>query len=242
MNDHSSHLSEYKVLSFDCYGTLIDWESGILAALQPLRDRHDGTLADDEWLEMHARLESRQQKSTPTMPYSRILSVVYRRLSEFLGLSTDWDECERYGNSVGSWPIFPDTTDALRRLKETHALVILSNVDNRSFSRSNELLGIAFDAIYTAEDIGSYKPDMANFQYMLHTLSDTGVKNHQVLHVAESMFHDHVPARQVPLDNCWIHRRWERSGYGATMNPGNDADYNFRFTSMAEFADAVMDG
>lgn len=231
---------DYSTLTFDCYGTLIDWETGILAGLRPLRDRHPGAPGDDELLEIHARHESRQQSRTPAMLYSRLLAVVYRRVAEELGIPASWEECEHYGKSVRNWPAFPDSHDSLRRLKERFSLVILSNVDNASFAHSNRLLNVAFTAIYTAEDIGSYKPDPANFHYMLQNLADNGTARKDILHVAESMFHDHVPANSMSLSNCWIHRRWQKGGYGATSIPENDAGYLYRFTSMAEFADAIL--
>ena len=137
-----------------------------------------------------------------------------------------------------NWPAFSDTAGALQYLKKYYKLVILSNVDNESFSFSNQKLGVAFDAIYTAEDVGSYKPASANFKYMLDKLKSLGVTQSEVLHTAESMFHDHKPANAIGLASCWIYRRHNDQGFGATMNPGEMPKYDFRFTSMAELAKA----
>lgn len=232
------NLREFKVLTFDCYGTLIDWESGMIAALTPLTKRLGGTLTRDKILEAHARHESSQQRQTPSKRYGELLAVVYRRLAEEWNLPVSWDECVRYGNSVGNWPAFPDTSDALKYLKQHYKLVILSNVDNESFAASNARLGVEFDAIYSAEDIGSYKPSDANFEYMLRMLKSRGFEKSDILHTAESMFHDHAPANRHGLASCWIYRRHEQEGFGATMHPGEMPHYDFCFNSMGEMAKA----
>jgi 2-haloalkanoic acid dehalogenase type II len=129
----------------------------------------------------------------------------------------------------------------LQYLKKHYKLVILSNVDNESFSFSNQKLGVEFDAIYTAEDIGSYKPSLGNFEYMLKQLRTIGVKADEILHTAESLFHDHKPANQVGLASCWIYRRRNDKGFGATMDPGAMPRYDFQFTSLSELAEAHQD-
>lgn len=236
------NLSDFKVLTFDCYGTLIDWESGMVAGLKPLTDRiaaRDGRPLDrNAILEAHARQESFHQRQTPAKTYSDLLACVYRRLAEEWGLSVSWDEALGYGRSVENWPAFADSAEALAYLKAHFKLVILSNVDNASFAHSNTRLGVEFDAIYTAEDVGSYKPADANFAYMLDKLGSRGIGSGDILHTAESMFHDHVPANRHGLRNCWIYRRHADEGFGATMHPGDMPDYDFRFTSMAAMVEA----
>lgn len=231
-------LTDFKVLTFDCYGTLIDWESGIRSGLAPLTDRLERNLTPNEILEAHARYESNQQRQTPAKPYQELLAVVYRRLAEEWGLSVPWDECLRYGRSVKDWPAFPDSAEALQYLKQHYKLVILSNVDNQSFAASNRKLGVDFDAVYTAEDIGSYKPADANFQYLLTMLRALGFGKSDILHTAESLFHDHAAANRHGLKSCWIYRRHGREGFGATMSPGATPGYDFRFNSLAEMVEA----
>lgn len=231
-------LTDFKALTFDCYGTLIDWESGMVAALRPLTGRASRQLTRDEILEAHARHESFQQAQTPAMPYRDLLAIVHKRLAEDWGVAATWDECVAYGRSVGDWPAFPDSVEALRYLKQHFRLVILSNVDNASFARSNIRLDVAFDAICTAEDVGSYKPSQRNFAYMLKRLEGLGVTSGQTLHVAESLFHDHAPANVAGLSSCWIYRRHAQQGFGATMNPGQMPRHDFKFTSMAGLAEA----
>lgn len=231
-------LIDYKVLAFDVYGTLIDWESGMVNALRPLTDKLGGKMARDEILEAHAYHESTTQRWTPAKKYSDLLATVYRRLAEEWGVEVTWEECRAYGLSVQQWPAFDDSRDALRYLKQHFKLVVLTNTDNTSFSGSNARLGVTFDGVYTAEDIGSYKPADRNFTYMLETLARQGIGKDDILHTAESMFHDHAPANKHGLANCWIYRRHDKTGFGATMNPGEMPSYNFRFNSMAELVEA----
>lgn len=231
-------LTDFKVLTFDCYGTLVDWETGMVEALKPLTSKVGRTLLRDEILSAHARYESSQQVQTPTKLYRDLLPVVYRRLAEEWGVTVDWSECIAYGRSVKQWPAFSDSASSLRYLKGHYKLVILSNVDNESFAASNEKLEVAFDAIYTAEDIGSYKPSGRNFDYMLAKLEALGIQKHEILHTAESMFHDHRPANEHGLASCWIYRRFDQEGFGATVDPGQMPKYDFRFNSMADLTKA----
>lgn len=231
-------LSDYKVLTFDCYGTLIDWESGMIVALGPLTQRVDHLLHRNEILQAHAHHESVQQAQTPNKPYDQILAIVYKRLAEQWGVGTSHEECMAYGRSVRAWPAFSDSMEALRYLKRFYKLVILSNVNNASFAVSNARLGVEFDAVITAEDAGSYKPSLANFHYMLDRLSNMGIGKGEILHTAESLFHDHKPANEIGLASCWIHRRHAEEGFGATMDPGSIPKYDFHFTDMAEMAKA----
>ena len=189
-------LTDFKALTFDCYGTLIDWETGMIEALKPLTSKVGRTLSRNEILTAHARHKSSQQVQTPAKLYRDLLPVVYRRLAEEWGIVVDWSECVAYGRSVKDWPAFSNSAGALQYLKRHYKLVILSNVDNESFAASNEKLAVDFDAVYTAEDIGSYKPSDRNFDYMLAKLETLGIQKHEILHTAESMFHDHGPANQ----------------------------------------------
>lgn len=235
-------LSDFDVLTFDCYGTLIDWESGLYAALAPLLARAGGGLSRDEVLEAFARHESRQQALTPAMAYSDLLAEVHGQLAAEWGVPRDPAEDARFGGSIGDWPAFPDTTEALRYLKQHFRLVILSNVDRASFQATNQRLGVTFDAIHTAQDIGSYKPDPRNFAYLLDRLRAQGVAREKVLHVAQSLFHDHAPANAVGLASAWIDRRHDAGGWGATAPVSADVRYDFRFTSLGALAEAHRAG
>ena len=231
-------LSDFEVLTFDCYGTLIDWESGMVEALSSLVEKAGGTLGRNDILAAHARHESAQQRQTPGMAYRDLLAVVHKRLAEEWGVPVAWDDCVAYGRSVERWPAFPDSVAALGYLKRHFKLVILSNVDNASFAASNRRLEVDFDAVYTAEDIGAYKPSDRNFDYMIARLAQLGHGKETILHTAESLFHDHVPSNRHGLKSCWIYRRHGDEGFGATMAPEEMPHTDFRFDSMAELAEA----
>lgn len=231
-------LTDFKALTFDVYGTLIDWESGMIEGLKGLTARVGRDLSRDEILEAHARHESSQQKYTPAKKYSELLQIVYKRLAEEWGVPFTREECVEYGESVKKWPAFPDSEGALQYLKKHYKLIVLTNTDNDSFAASNRKLGVDFDGSYTAEDVGSYKPASRNFDYMLEKLASLGLQKSDVLHTAESMFHDHGPANAYGLANCWIYRRHDQKGFGATMNPGEMPKYDFQFNSMADLVKA----
>jgi 2-haloalkanoic acid dehalogenase type II len=235
-------LTDFKVLTFDCYGTLIDWESGMIEGLRPLTGKVGRPLSRNEILEAHAFHESTQQIQTPARPYAELLAIVYKRLAEQWGVPVTLEECVAYGRTVGNWPAFEDSAGALQYLKKFYKLVILSNVDNTSFAASNRRLQVTFDAIITAEDAGSYKPSPRNFEYMLQRLGaglgGEAIGREQILHTAESMFHDHKPANEFGLASCWIYRRHKDQGFGATMNPGTMPHVDFQFNSMADLVKA----
>lgn len=234
----SKNLTDYKVLTFDCYGTLIDWESGIFTALQPLLAGIADAPGRDAALEAFARHETEQERTTPSMLYPHLLTAVHARLRDDWGVGDSADLDRRFGESVGNWPAFPDSAAALAYLKQHYQLVILSNVDRAGFAASNAKLGVEFDAIFTAEDIGSYKPDARNFEYMLEHLQERGVGKDDILHTAQSLHHDHVQATAFGLATNWIDRRRDSEGYGATLPPAADVRIDFHFPSMAAFAEA----
>ncbi len=239
-------LTDYRVLTFDCYGTLIDWEQGIWDALQPLIMRNPGSRhTRDDALRAFAQCESRQERATPGLRYPELLTRVHGRIAERFDLKTDDELDAAFGASVPHWPAFPDTADALRTLKQHFKLVILSNVHRDGIAASNRKLGVAFDAIYTAEDIGSYKPANATFEHLLaHLKSDLSLDPPDVLHTAQSLFHDHVPARKFGLATAWIDRQRlsEGGSWGATERVEAIPKTDFVFFSLGEMAEAVEGG
>ena len=165
-------LTDYAVLTFDCYGTLIDWKIGLFAALGPLMARSGARQTRDEVLEAFGRREAAQQALTPSMPYTALLAEVHGQLATGWGVARDAVEDARFGSSVADWPAFDDTVEALKYLKQHFQLVILSNVDRISFNATNQHLGIELNAIYTAQDAGCYKPDLRIFTYLLDRLAE----------------------------------------------------------------------
>ena len=236
-------LTDYSVLTFDCYGTLIDWESGIWAALQPLVSANSPSgLSRDQALHMFNQFEASQQAASPKMSYPGVLECVHHSHANHFGLETSRELDEAFSSSVPSWPAFPDSSEALDLLSRHFSLVILSNVDRAGFAASNAKLGVEFDAIYTAEDIGSYKPDPANFDFMLaHLASDLGHRKQDLIHTAQSVRHDHVPARALGLANVWIdrHRTSQTSDWGEVGSATPFVRTDRIFFSMAEMAAAV---
>ena len=236
-------LHNYAALTFDCYGTLIDWESGIWDALQPLlRTQETPHINRTIALNAFAEKEAIPESETPGMTYPLLLAHVHKRIASKLTLETTPALDQAFGQSVPLWPVFPDSVEALRILKNHYTLVILSNVHTAGFSASNRKLGVKFDGIYTAEIIGTYKPDIRNFEYMLQRLKDDHqIQPHEILHTAQSLHHDHVPARSIGLANAWIDRQRlsENGGWGATAEVDNLPETDFIFFSLQEMADAV---
>jgi 2-haloalkanoic acid dehalogenase type II len=229
-------LSQFKALSFDCYGTLIDWEAGLAHALEPLRSQVG--VSQDDILEAFGDVEHEVEEERPGARYSELLTIVHARLARRFGLPANEDAAHDFGQSVGDWPAFPDSATALRYLKRHFELIILSNVDRASFAKSNERLGVEFDRVFTAEEIGSYKPDLRNFEYLLERLGENGLEKGELLHVAQSLFHDHAPANRFGIASAWIDRRHDKHGGGATKVPEPMPHFDFRFTSLEELAAA----
>jgi 2-haloacid dehalogenase len=230
-------LTDFKVLSFDCYGTLIDWETGLWNSLQPLLGpaRTDREAA----LETFGLMEPEQEHETPTLPYRDILARVHAKLAARWNLKSTDAMDRAFGLSVGQWPPFPDTVEALAYLKRHYKLVILSNVDRQNFAATNQRLGVAFDAICTAEDIGSYKPDPRNFAYLLDAVRKLGFGKRDLLHTAQSLYHDHAPAERAGIARCWINRRGDKGkGSGATKAVAHMPGLDFEFSTLAAMAEA----
>ncbi len=239
----TKRLGDFTTLTFDVYGTLVDWETGIWDALQPIiveSGRQD--ITREAALGVFARLESAQQAATPGMLYPALLAEVHRGFARHHGLESRAELDAAFGASVPHWPAFADTADALRRLKRRYRLVVLSNVDRAGFHASARKLGVAFDAVCTAEDVGSYKPAPANFDHLIkHLAEDLGVAKGEVLHIAQSLFHDHVQARAFGLANCWIDRQGLSAGgpWGATAEVAERPEVDFLFPTLAALADAA---
>ena len=232
-------LTKYKALSFDCYGTLIDWEAGIAAVLAPWAREQGLDLTDEELLLAYAGNEAAVERETPSALYPEVLASAFRRTGDKLGhpVSDGW--AQRLGQSVPDWPAFPDSSSALARLARHYQLIILSNVHRDGFAGSNRRLHGDFAAIITAEDVGAYKPAPSHFRALEAKLGELGLDRKDLLHVAQSLFHDHVPAKREGLPSVWINRRHDRPGWGATPEPSDQWSYNLEFNSMADFADAV---
>ena len=235
-------LTDFKMLTFDTYGTLIDWESGIHTALGPLLDKVPIKLGRDEVLELFAECEIRQQRATPTLVYSELLSEVARAIAQKWQIKISDEEARAFGRSVKHWPAFEDSAESLQYLRRHYHMATLTNCDRISYMGSNAHLEIEWDAIYTAQDVGCYKPNLYNFDYMFeHARRDLGILPHEILHVAQSLTHDMVPATAKGMTKVWINRRHGQEGLGATAPPEGEYTIEREFESMAAFAAAHRD-
>ena len=204
--------TRFDAVTFDCYGTLIDWERGILNALQPVLAPRGIDLTEDALLERYARHEA-ELEAGDYMPYRDVLGASLRGLGAELGFDVADDEASAFAEDLGAWPAFEDTAPALRRLQERFRLGVITNCDRDLFALSNRRLGITFDWIVTAEDAGAYKPSPRPFELAFETID---VPRERILHAAQSLFHDHVPGKRLGLTTAWVDRRHDRAGFGAT--------------------------
>ena len=232
-------LTDFKMLTYDTYGTLIDWESGIYNALEPLLDKLPIRLNRDEVLELFAEFEMAQQAQTPTLVYSELLAEVARSMAQKWQIKISDDEAAEFGRSVKHWPAFEDSAESLKYLRRHYLMATVTNCDRISYMGSNARLEIEWDGIYTDQDIGCYKPNLRNFDYLFERARrDHGVLPHEILHVAQSLTHDMVPATAMAMNKVWINRRHDSEGFGATAPPQGEYTIEWEFNSMADFAAA----
>lgn len=230
-------LTDFAALTFDCYGTLIDWETGFRNAFKPWAAR-SGDAADDETLlRTFSKHERELQRDQPTLLYSKLIGEAFRRAADERGTPATTDEVAAFGDSVKDWPAFPDSAEALAYLKRHYKLVITSNVDRASFAESNKKLGVEFDAIVTAEDVGSYKPEHAHFHRAFEVLGAMGVAKEKILHTAQSIFHDHIPAKALGLTSIWINRRGAEIGAETAGMPHRPIEPDWEVATMAEMVE-----
>jgi len=234
-------FTDFEALSFDCYGTLIDWEGGLLAVLAPWARARGFDLTGEALLTAYAQVEAVVEAENPAEPYPGILARGMRLLGQNLGVEVTEEDAARLARSVPDWPAFPDSHDALTALGRRFRLIILSNVDRASFAGSESRLGVEFTSVITAQDVGSYKPSPRNFEALAGEAARLGIGAGGLLHVAQSLFHDHVPAKRAGLPTVWIHRRHDRGGWGATPQPPAPVTPDWEFPSMAAFAAAVAE-
>jgi 2-haloalkanoic acid dehalogenase type II len=233
-------FTDYEVLSFDCYGTLVNWEAGIAAVLSPWAKSRGLTLSEEQLLTAYSTHEATAEAGHPADPYPSILARSLRALGTELDAAVSDQDAAALSTSVPDWPVFADSHDALEALGQHFKLIILSNVDRASFAASKARLGVEFTSVLTAQDIGSYKPSPRNFTALIQEVRRLGIADGKLLHVAQSLFHDHIGAKQAGLPTVWINRRHDRPGWGATPAPPADVTPDAEFPSMAAFAAAVQ--
>jgi 2-haloacid dehalogenase len=223
-----------EALTFDCYGTLIDWERGIVEAVRGVIERTNVEPTEEELLEAFARHESELERG-PYLRYGDILARTFRAMCQGLGITPTDQEVSAFARSVGEWPAFDDSPEALARLAGRFRLGVITNCDDDLFAESNARLGVDFDWVVTAEQVQSYKPDVRNFQVALARM---GLPADRVLHVAQSLYHDHVPAKELGLSTVWVDRRRGKQGSGAT--PAASATPDLVVADMRSFAGIAL--
>jgi 2-haloacid dehalogenase len=231
-------FSRFTTMSFDCYGTLIDWESGILPALRAVLSNHGQHLADAAILELYGDFEA-EAEGGPYQSYRSVLQAVVRKFAERLHFEATSGEIHSLSDSVYAWPLFPDTVSALRELRKRYNLAIISNIDDDLFAETRKHLGVEFQDVITAEQVRSYKPSIRNFQTALHRLA---ISPDRLLHAAQSIYHDVVPARSLGISTLWVNRRSARPGIGAVRTstaPASEQRPDREFPDLASLAAAA---
>jgi 2-haloacid dehalogenase len=225
-------LSSFRVISFDCYGTLIDWETGILGCMRPILDAHGQKRSNDEILELYGKLELAQESAT-YLPYRRVLENIVRGFGEAWDFTPTHGEIASLPQSLKSWQPFPDTVAALQALHTRYRLAVISNIDDDLFAATAKLLEVPLDYVITAEQAGSYKPSHRNFELALQRI---GCPKRELLHVAQSRYHDIVPARALGIANIWINRQKKQAD--ATVSADVKPDLELPdLASLAQLAD-----
>ncbi|MBK9735481.1 MAG: HAD-IA family hydrolase [Saprospiraceae bacterium] len=232
-------IQDKKVLTFDCYGTLIDWETGMLKTIRPILDNQRSTVTDEDILYHFGNIEHIIEGKFPNMIYSEVLKNVLTEISKILQFKVTIEEIDQFGSSNKQWLPFPDTVEALKKLSKYFKLVIVSNIDNESISETKKHLGAPFYRTYTAQEMKAYKPDIKVFNYVFDHLLPENIHKNEILHVAESLYHDHIPAAQLDLDSVWINRRFDKPGSGATPEVASKHIPLLSFNSLILFADWV---
>ncbi len=227
-------MKDFRVITFDCYGTLIDWETGILSTLRPLFTRYGVKIPDAEVLENYAAFESAAE-SGPYIPYKSVLQQVVARFGEKFGFKPSEDESRSLEVSLPVWTPFNDTVDSLRTLKKSFRLAVISNIDDDLFARTAKVLGSPFDEVITAQQVKSYKPSRNNFERAIERL---GVPPQEILHAAQSLYHDIAPARTCGMSTVWVQRMSGRDGSGAT--PASDAPPDFSVPDLQSLLAHVL--
>jgi 2-haloacid dehalogenase len=213
-------FSCFTTISFDCYGTLIEWEAGILPTLRRLLTSHGQSLPDASILELYGEFEA-EAESGPYQTYKNVLESVVRQFGQRVGFDPTSDELRSLHESVPSWPAFPDTVAALQRLQERYQLVVISNIDDDLFAETRKRLGVEFAGVITAQQARSYKPSLNNFRLALQTLA---IPSDRLLHVGQSIYHDVIPAQSLGIRTVWVNRKSARPGVGAVRKADGQPD------------------
>jgi 2-haloacid dehalogenase len=221
-------FSRFRIITFDCYGTLIDWETGILGAFHSIFSDVDERKVLTLYSELEPAIQANGYKT-----YRLVLREVLARVADALGKEVPSGREDALADSISGWLPFPDTADALERLQTRYKLAIISNIDNDLFAHTARHLRVRFDHVITAQEVGAYKPSLTNFEAAEERIQ---TPRSEWLHAAESIYHDVVPAKQLGIANVWVNRRANRK-FGATKMVAAVPDLEVR--SLKALADAA---
>jgi 2-haloacid dehalogenase len=228
-------FSAFTTITFDCYGTLIDWEAGILPAIRRVLTARQQSLSDAAILELYGEFEAHAE-SAPYRSYRDVLESVVRQFGERCGFHPSSAEQRSLHESVSTWPPFPDTVGALQKLQQRYRLAIISNIDDDLFTETRKHLGVEFAAVVTAQQARSYKPSINNFRLALQTL---GIEPSSLLHTGQSIYHDVIPAQSLGIKTVWVNRRSARPGVGAVIKADGKPD--LEVPDVATLADLALE-
>ena len=234
-------FGEFDTLTFDVVGTLIDFETGILDWFRPALKRYGVSKTDEEVLTAFAAVEDKYQRETPGKPFTEMLPLIYRDMASGWGIEFHDEDAEGFKDSIRSWPPFPDTVEALEELGGRYRLVAVTNADAWALEHMSANMGDPFQERITCDEVGTNKPNPRVFEYVLEKLAPKGVRKGDILHTAQSQYHDILPATEMGFATMWIERRHGKNGSGATPKPGRVATPTFHATSMADFARQVRE-
>jgi 2-haloacid dehalogenase len=225
-------FGRFKALTFDCYGTLIDWDGGIADLIRPWLLEMQSAVPPDLVVSAFALMQAKHQQVRPTLLYPEVLRRVWRDIEDQFGWDENPERAEAFADSVGCWKPFADTVESLHYLSRSYQLGILSNVDNASIAKTLKLLDAPFLTVVTAEDVESYKPGLPHFEEAIRRFAASGIRKSEILHVAQSKHHDMIPGRQFGLTTVWVNRRYGKKGTGATLPATAEPDLTVN--SLAE--------
>jgi 2-haloalkanoic acid dehalogenase type II len=234
-------MQDIKAISFDCYGTLVDWETGIRAAFKDLFAGMDIDASEETLLELFAKHESELEARVPIIAYWNVLDQVAAGVAKDIGVDISSERTHGFADSIGNWPLYDDVLPMLELLHGKFVLAILSNVDRRCFAVTEDKFKGMIDVVCIAEESGAYKPSFQAFEALLDILQEKGVGKDGLLHVAQSLFHDHEPAAKLGIKSCWADRRADQDGWGAVPPPEGSVQPPYRVKTLADLPGLIAD-
>lgn len=234
-------FKSFNTLTFDVVGTLIDFETGILEWFRPTLESKNLIKSADEILTEFAKCEDKYQREAPNKPFTAMLPLIYNEIALRWNMNAGEDEALEFQRSIQNWPAFPDTITALEKLKSRYKLVAVTNADAWALKYMSATMGNPFDEQVTCDEVGVNKPNPRVFDYVLEKLASLNVSKRDILHTAQSQYHDIVPAMNLGFSTMWIERRQGKESFGATPKPDRVVEPTYHASSMENFVEQVCE-